>query len=207
MAYRQFGDKPLSQPIRVYCQLEPWEQTSVKFQSKYKTFDSWKCSWKYRLPNGGHFVGGHVIKLLKLLYWLERAILRMSLFCYSVIRWWTGQKINHIMTHIRTHQQKCVVITIHPEFLDVRWWPHIFFDKPMYPPKLIVVLKAPYWNGFRVTHVTNITTNHTNVNNLQGSYWMRYSPDTPILTPALFMIYINDLSNICTQMISLFFYE
>ena len=30
-------------------------------------------------------------------------------------------------------------------------------------------------------------------------------PDTPILTPALFMIYINDLSNICTQMISLFF--
>ena len=36
----------------VYCQLDPWEQTSGKFQSKYKTFSLTKCIWKYRLRNG-----------------------------------------------------------------------------------------------------------------------------------------------------------
>ena len=30
----------------------------MKFQSKYKTFHSWKCIWKYRLQNGGHFFKG-----------------------------------------------------------------------------------------------------------------------------------------------------
>ena len=34
------------------------EQTSVKFQSKYKCFHSWKCIWKYLLWNGIHFVRG-----------------------------------------------------------------------------------------------------------------------------------------------------
>ena len=28
----------------------------MKFESKYKTFHSWKCIWIYRLWNGGHFV-------------------------------------------------------------------------------------------------------------------------------------------------------
>ena len=28
----------------------------MKFQSKYKTFHSRKCIWRYRLRNGGHFV-------------------------------------------------------------------------------------------------------------------------------------------------------
>ena len=34
----------------------PKEQTSVKFESKCKTFHLWKCVWKYRLRNGGHLV-------------------------------------------------------------------------------------------------------------------------------------------------------
>ena len=29
---------------------------SVKFESKYKTFYSWKCIWNFHLRNGGHFV-------------------------------------------------------------------------------------------------------------------------------------------------------
>ena len=33
-----------------------WVISSVKFLSKYKTFHSWKCIWKYRLRNGSHFV-------------------------------------------------------------------------------------------------------------------------------------------------------
>ena len=39
MACRLFGAKPLSKPMLGYCQLDPYEQTSVKFQSKYTTFD------------------------------------------------------------------------------------------------------------------------------------------------------------------------
>ena len=31
IAYRLFGTKPLSKPLLGYCQLDPWEQTSVKF--------------------------------------------------------------------------------------------------------------------------------------------------------------------------------
>ena len=38
MAGRLFGAKPLSKPMLGYCQLDPLEQTSVKFQSKYKIF-------------------------------------------------------------------------------------------------------------------------------------------------------------------------
>ena len=30
----------------------------MEFKSKYKTFHSRKCIWKYRLQNGGHFVQG-----------------------------------------------------------------------------------------------------------------------------------------------------
>ena len=37
MACRLFGAKPLPEPMLTYCQLDPWEQTSVKFESKYKT--------------------------------------------------------------------------------------------------------------------------------------------------------------------------
>ena len=60
MAWRLFGAKPLSKPTLGYCQLDPKEQTSVKFQSKYKTFHSRKRTWKYRLRKGGHFVPGEM---------------------------------------------------------------------------------------------------------------------------------------------------
>ena len=40
MAYRRFGAKSLREPVKNYCQFDPWEQTSVKFESKYKTFHS-----------------------------------------------------------------------------------------------------------------------------------------------------------------------
>ena len=37
---------------------------SVKFKSRYKTFHSRKCIWKYRLRNGDHFVHGRWVKSL-----------------------------------------------------------------------------------------------------------------------------------------------
>ena len=62
MACRLIGAKPLSEPMLEYCYLDPYEQTSVKFESKYKTFHSWKCIWKCRLGNGGHFSRGQWVK-------------------------------------------------------------------------------------------------------------------------------------------------
>ena len=42
MAGHLFGAKPLPEPMLTYCQMDPKEQTSEKFESKYKTFPSWK---------------------------------------------------------------------------------------------------------------------------------------------------------------------
>ena len=56
MACHLVGAKPLSEPLLPYCQLDPKEHISVKFESKYRTFHSRKCTWKCRLESGGHFV-------------------------------------------------------------------------------------------------------------------------------------------------------
>ena len=61
MACRLYGAKPLSEPVLDYYQLDPLQQSSVKFYSKCKIFHSWKCIWKHRLRNGGHFVQGEMI--------------------------------------------------------------------------------------------------------------------------------------------------
>ena len=69
MACRLVGAKPLSEPMKEYFQLVPCEQASVKFESKYKTFHSWKRIWTCRLRNGGHFVLGKMSKVEALSYW------------------------------------------------------------------------------------------------------------------------------------------
>ena len=38
MTCRLYGSKPLPEPMLLYCQLDHWEQTSVKYKSKYKAF-------------------------------------------------------------------------------------------------------------------------------------------------------------------------
>ena len=60
MACRLFGAKSLPEPMLTYCQLDPQEQISVKFHSKYKIFHSRKCIWTYRLRDAGHFVQGEM---------------------------------------------------------------------------------------------------------------------------------------------------
>ena len=56
MACRLLVTKPLSKSMLCYCQLDHQEQSSVKFESQWRTFHSRKCIRKYRLRNGGHFV-------------------------------------------------------------------------------------------------------------------------------------------------------
>ena len=65
MACRLFGAKPLPKPILAYCQLDSWEQISVKFQSEYCHLHSRKCFWKCRLPKWWPFCpAGNWVKLL-----------------------------------------------------------------------------------------------------------------------------------------------
>ena len=40
MACRRFGAESLPDPMLIYCQLDPKEHTSVKFEAKYKTIHS-----------------------------------------------------------------------------------------------------------------------------------------------------------------------
>ena len=56
MACRLVGAKPLSQPMLEYCQLDPWEQTSMKFQSQFIHFYSRKCIWKCRNFNRNSYI-------------------------------------------------------------------------------------------------------------------------------------------------------
>ena len=48
--------QPNLEPKLAYCQLDPWEQNSVEFESKYKNVHSTKSILKLCLQNGGHFV-------------------------------------------------------------------------------------------------------------------------------------------------------
>ena len=43
MACHLFCTKPISEPMLAYCQLDPWEQFSVKFLSKFRHFRSRKA--------------------------------------------------------------------------------------------------------------------------------------------------------------------
>ena len=62
MVCRLSGAKPLPESVLTYCQLDPWERTSMKFESKYKIFHSWNCAWICRLRNSDHVVQGRWVK-------------------------------------------------------------------------------------------------------------------------------------------------
>ena len=70
MACRLIGAKPLSEPKLPYCQLDPWEQISVKYKwahgnkfqwniNQNKTTSCTKVIWKCRLQNGGNLLRPH----------------------------------------------------------------------------------------------------------------------------------------------------
>ena len=99
MACRLFGAKPLPEPMLTYCQLDPKKQTSVKFESQYKIFHSWKCIWRYRLRNVGYFVQGEMT-------WCDTLC---GISCHMVI--WSGSHKPQV--HLATR------ITL---WADVRAW-------------------------------------------------------------------------------------
>ena len=77
MANRLFGAKPMTwtnadllligllgtNPIRIYCQLDSWQQILVKFESEFYPFYSRKCIWNCHLIYGGHFSRGRWVNV------------------------------------------------------------------------------------------------------------------------------------------------
>ena len=58
-ACRLFGAKPLAESVLTYCQLDSWEQISMKkFESEFYNFHSNKCIWKCCLPKWRPFCLG-----------------------------------------------------------------------------------------------------------------------------------------------------
>ena len=67
MACHLLAAKPLPEPMLVYCQLDSWEQISMKFQSEFYNFHSRNFIWKSRLPKWQPFCpGGDELKKLYL---------------------------------------------------------------------------------------------------------------------------------------------
>ena len=66
-----FSAKPLPEPMLRYCQLDSWEQVSVKFEQEFYHFHSRKCIWKYCLPKWPPFCqGGDELNKLHRLHYM-----------------------------------------------------------------------------------------------------------------------------------------
>ena len=61
MACRLFGAKPLPEPMLAYCQLDSWEQISVKFESEFYHFHLKHMHFEIVVCQiEGHFVQGEM---------------------------------------------------------------------------------------------------------------------------------------------------
>ena len=56
MACRLFGAEQLPEPMLAYCQLDSWEQVSVKFERNFIIFIQENAFEDVVCPNDGHFV-------------------------------------------------------------------------------------------------------------------------------------------------------
>ena len=88
MACRPIGAKPLPEPLLAYCQLYPWEQISLKFESQSYHFHSRKYIWICRLQNWRSFCPGRMSKNPQISWYCP-----CDLFLYLVfyISWWRHQ--------------------------------------------------------------------------------------------------------------------
>ena len=84
MACHLFCAEPLHEPMLYHCQLNPWEQTSVKLYSKFKHFHSRKRILKCRLRNNVHLS-------------LSGCVNRFVIFAGYIIDY-QGKDI-HVLTH------------------------------------------------------------------------------------------------------------
>ena len=95
MAYRLFGAKPLSEPVLAYCQLDSWEQLSLKSESEFYHFHSRKCIWKCRLPEWRSFCPGRDelkvdISVIHVSFGNTHSVTYDTLFAYCPFDWRHG---------------------------------------------------------------------------------------------------------------------
>ena len=106
-----FDTKPLSKPMWDYCQLGHWEQTSVKFQSKYETFHKeihlkiLSSKWRLFCPGGGWF---------KLWFMFHHTVVSFAMSCYI------GLHYNGIWLYI--HPQQTVESSCSISICCHGWW-------------------------------------------------------------------------------------
>ena len=141
MACRLYGAKPLPEPMLTYSRLDTYKQISVKFESKYKTFHSWKCTSNVRLRNGGHFCPERCVKSKRPPR--QQAWLQSALVCglFSTVRYYDCDLQWRLGANTRMESTRempmFIIITpfwlVNPMFvydldLELDTWRHILCD-------------------------------------------------------------------------------
>ena len=109
MACCLLGTKPLPEPMLAYCQLDSWEQMSIKLKLEFYHFHSRKlesyhfhsrkCIWMCWLQNGGHVVQGEMSLVLQgPVYWDTQALLQWIQEAFSL--WPVASTDNYISPKI-----------------------------------------------------------------------------------------------------------
>ena len=120
MACCLFGTKPLYKPMLGYCQLDPKEQTSVKFESKYKTFHDNVIKWEHFLHYWPFVWGIHRSPVNSPLKSQWCGALLFSLICAWINNRWVNNREAGELRHRRAHYDIIVM------FVELPWkWMHI----------------------------------------------------------------------------------
>ena len=110
MAYPLFGVKQLPEPMLTYCQLEPWESTSVKSESKWKISKK-ECEKCYR-KNVGHAVQVSVCNQVGGIYALIKAVPQGFICTYGPKFAISGNNGKGLSGKLQYLQHNCVGDTI-----------------------------------------------------------------------------------------------
>ena len=102
MACHLNSAKPLSKPMLKYCQLDPKENITMKFNLKLKYFHSRKCIWTCHLWNGSHFVRGRWVNFCLAFQFLSatplsRPTFSISTWLYAICLRWRCSCTNNLM--------------------------------------------------------------------------------------------------------------
>ena len=107
MACHLFGAKPLPEPMLVYCQLDSWQQISMKFMPEFYHFHWRKCIWNCRLPWRPFCPGGDELKDSNLHFYF---------YSSKILYWYKG--------NCRTHQINTIPIYSDSSYAEkqVSWY-------------------------------------------------------------------------------------
>ena len=118
MAWRLFGAKPLPVPMQPYCQLDSWEQISVKLELEFYHFHAKKCIWKCRLPHWWPFCPGNDDELRHI--WLK---------CHMASSIRSGSKLILVMVYCTTQSNSFSVDMSYYNNHDISIWKFKFWNK------------------------------------------------------------------------------